>query len=121
MVNNKGILFSILDGMPMSVYLKDLAGKLTYVNKYAKKFLGLSKSNKSAKNDFIKSNVERIKKTDEQVIKNKCYVELEEVVKLKNNDSRWYNIYKYPVYDENDKMSGICVIARDVELEKRAQ
>lgn len=121
MVNNKGILFSILDGMPMSVYLKDLAGKLTYVNKYAKKFLGLSKSNKSAKNDFIKSNVERIKKTDEQVIKNKCYVELEEVVKLKNNDSRWYNIYKYPLYDENDKMSGICVIARDVELEKRAQ
>ena len=46
MVSNKGILFSVLDGMPVSVYLKDLAGKLTYVNKYAKKFLGLSKSNK---------------------------------------------------------------------------
>ena len=33
MLNDKRILYSILDGMPMSVYLKDLVGKITYFNK----------------------------------------------------------------------------------------
>ncbi len=121
MVNEKKILYSILDGMPMSVYLKDLTGKIIYLNKFAKEFLGLTLSTKSYENEFSKANINKIKETDEKVIKEKCSIELEELVKFKNNDSRWYNINKYPIYDNNDEMSGICVIARDVELEKKAQ
>lgn len=121
MVNEKKILYSILDGMPMSVYLKDLTGKIIYLNKFAKEFLGLTLSTKSYENEFSKANINKIKETDEKVIKEKCSIELEELVKFKNNDSRWYNINKYPIYDSNDEMSGICVIARDVELEKKAQ
>ena len=36
MANNKSILYSILDGMPMAVYLKDMNCKITYFNKFAK-------------------------------------------------------------------------------------
>lgn len=121
MVNDKRILFSILDGMPMSVYLKDLTGKITYFNKVAKKVLGLSKSSTTAQNSFIKSNLKRIKETDLEVINNKSTIELEEEIKLKNNGTKWYNIHKYPVFDDNDDMAGICVIARDVELERKIQ
>ncbi len=121
MVNDKRILFSILDGMPMSVYLKDLSGKITYFNKVAKKVLGLSKSSTTAQNSFIKSNLKRIKETDLEVIKNKSAIELEEEVKVKNDGTKWYNIHKYPVFDDNDNMAGICIIARDVELEKKIQ
>lgn len=121
MINDKNVLYSILEGMPMAVYLKDLTGKITYLNKFAKNFLGLSNSSRSTKKEFIKSNLKQIKETDEQVINEKCYVELEETIKLKDDDVRWFNIHKYPVYNDDDEISGICVIARDVELEKKAQ
>lgn len=121
MVNNKSILYSILDGMPMAVYLKDLDCKITYFNKFAKKFLGLSTAKNSAENNFVKSNNLRIDETDKYVIENKSPLVFEEVVKLKNKDSRSYNIFKYPVFDDNHELSGICVIARDIELEKKAQ
>ena len=121
MINDKRMLYSILDGMPMAVYLKDLTGKITYFNKFAKKFLGLSKSKKSTNNDFIRTNLESIKETDKQVINEECYIELEENIKLKSDDTRWFNIHKYPVYNDDNEMAGICVIAKDVELEKKAQ
>lgn len=121
MLNDKRILYSILDGMPMSVYLKDLAGKITYFNKYAKKFLGITKSKNMIKNSFIKSNMERIKETDNEVINNKSTIEIEEEIKIQNSGTKWYNIHKYPVFDDNNNMAGICVIARDVEIEKKIQ
>lgn len=121
MINNKGILHSILDGMPMAIYLKDLTGKITYFNKFAENFLGLSKTRKSNKDDFIKSNIKIVQETDKLVMEKKHCVELDEVVNLKDGDTRWFNIHKYPVYNENDDISGICVIAKDVELEKKAQ
>ena len=102
MVKDKRILFSILEGMPMSVYLKDLTGKITYFNKVAKRFFGLSKSSESSKNRVIKANIKRIKETDLEVIKNKSAIEIEEEVKLKNNSTKWYNIHKYPVFGDND-------------------
>lgn len=121
MENDKRMLYSILDGMPMSVYLKDLTGKIIYFNKFAKKILGLSLSTQSYENEFSKANINKIKETDKQVLEEKCAIEVEELVKLKNNDSRWYNINKYPIYDNNDEISGICVIARDVEIERKSQ
>ena len=121
MVSDKRILYSVLDGMPMSVYLKDLTGKITYFNKFAKKFLGFSKTKNSSENNFVKSNLKRMQETDKQVLETQDCVELEEVIKLKNRNKRWFNIHKYPVFDENNEMSGICVIARDVELERKAQ
>ena len=121
MENDKRMLYSILDGMPMSVYLKDLTGKIIYFNKFAKEILGLSLSTQSYENEFSKANINKIKETDKQVLEEKCAIEVEELVKLKNNDSRWYNINKYPIYDNNDEISGICVIARDVEIERKAQ
>ncbi len=121
MENDKRMLYSILDGMPMSVYLKDLTGKIIYFNKFAKEILGLSLSTQSYENEFSRANINKIKETDKQVLEEKCAIEVEELVKLKNNDSRWYNINKYPIYDNNDEISGICVIARDVEIERKAQ
>lgn len=121
MVNDKRMLYSILDGMPMSVYLKDLDGKIVYSNKFAKEFLNISKSDEDYKSSFSKENINEIIETDNKVINEKCSVEIEEMIELKNKSPKWYNINKYPIYDNNDEMSGICVIARDVELEKRAQ
>lgn len=121
MVNDKRILYSILDGMPMSVYLKDLTGKITYFNKFAKKVLGFTKSGKNYKNEIMKSNAKRIKETDIEVIKNKKAIELEEEIHIDKNNTQWYNIHKYPVFDDNDDMAGICVIAKNIELEKKIQ
>lgn len=121
MANNKSILYSILDGMPMAVYLKDMNCKITYFNKFAKKFLGLSTAKNSAENNFVKANNRRIKETDKYIIDKQTPLEIEETIKLKNKDSRLYNVFKYPVFDENNEMAGICVIAKDIELEKKAQ
>ena len=60
------MLRSILDGMPVATYLKDLDGNITYENSMAKDFLGLSDSEFANKWDYEANRVNEIAKEDNE-------------------------------------------------------
>lgn len=115
------MLRSILDGMPVATYLKDLQGNITYENSMAKDFLGVSNSDYANKWDYESYRVDEIEKEDKEILENKACIARDKKITLNNNDTRWFNITKCPIFDNNKNITGILCVARDIELEKKAQ
>ena len=115
------MLRSILDGMPVATYLKDLNGNITYENSMAKDFLGLSDSEFANKWDYEANRVNEIAKEDNEILNKRTCISRDKRITLNNNDTRWFNVTKCPIYDNNNNITGILCVARDIELEKKAQ
>ena len=115
------MLRSILDSMPIATYLKDLNGNITYENSKAKDFLGLSDSEFANKWDYENYRFDEIGKEDHEVLTTKSCIERDKQITLKNNDVRWFNITKCPIFDDKKNITGILCVTRDIELAKKAQ
>lgn len=115
------MLRSILDGMPVATYLKDLDGNITYENPMAKDFLGNSDSDFANKWDYESIRVSEIEEEDQEILQSKACIERDKKITLKNNDVRWFNVTKCPVFDTKKNIMGILCVARDIELAKKAQ
>lgn len=115
------MLRSILDGMPVATCLKDLEGHITYENNKAKDFLGLSDSEFSNKWDYESNRIDEIEEEDKEILKSKKYIERDKKITLKNDESRWFNITKCPIFDNKKNIMGILCVARDIEVEKQIQ
>ncbi len=109
---------SVLRGMPIATYLKDLNGNVTYENKMAIDFLGLSDSDNANKWNYEEKRADEISKEDNEIINECKSVIREKQITLKNNDKRWFKITKCPVTNHKDEVIGICCVARDIDAEK---
>ena len=111
---------SVVLGMPIATYLKDLQGNVTYENKMAVDFLGLSDSDNANKWNYEEKRADEIKNEDNEIIKNCRCISREKQITLKNNDKRWFKITKCPIINHKKKVIGICSVARDIDAEKTA-
>lgn len=111
---------SVLLGMPIATYLKDLNGNVTYENKMAKDFLGLSDLDNANKWHYKEKRADEISKEDSEIITNCKCISREKQITLKNNDKRWFNVTKCPIINHEKKVIGICSVARDIDAEKTA-
>lgn len=111
---------SVLLGMPIAAYLKDLDGNVTYENKMATDFLGLSDSDNANKWHYEEKRADEISKEDNEIINNSKCISREKLITLKNNDKRWFKVTKCPIINHKKKVIGICSVARDINTEKTA-
>lgn len=111
---------SVLLGMPIATYLKDLDGNVTYENKMAMDFLGLSDSDNANKWNYEEKRADEISKEDSEIIDNKKCICREKLITLKNNDKRWFKVTKCPIVNHEKQVIGICSVARDIDAEKTA-
>ncbi len=111
---------SVLQGMPIATYLKDLNGNVTYENKMAIDFLGLSDSDNANKWNYEEKRADEISSEDNEIINEcKCIIR-EKQITLKNNNKRWFKITKCPIINHKKKVIGICSVAIDIDAEKTA-
>ena len=87
----------------------------------AKDFLGLSDSEFANKWDYEANRVNEIAKEDNEIFNKRTCISRDKRITLNNNDTRWFNVTKCPIYDNNKNITGILCVARDIELEKKAQ
>ena len=111
---------SVLLGMPIAAYLKDLDGNVTYENKMATDFLGLSDSDNANKWHYEEKRADEISKEDNEIINECKCISREKQITLKNNDKRWFKVTKCPIINHEKKVIGICSVARDIDAEKTA-
>ena len=106
--------------MPIATYLKDLKGNVLYENAMAEKFLGFTNEDTANKWKYKQRHSQEVKDEDIFVIQNAECISVERRITLKNEDTRWFNVTKCPIFDEEQNVVGICAVARDIELEKEA-
>ncbi|MEL7658514.1 MAG: PAS domain-containing sensor histidine kinase, partial [Bacillota bacterium] len=110
---------AILDNLPFVAWFKDLQGRYMAVNKSFEDQYGLTKENVVGKYDFeifSKAQADTFLFGDIDIITKRKKVHFEE----KNENGKWNEVYKSPVYNDYGNIIGTTGITRDI-TEKKLQ
>ena len=122
--NNLGLLNSIIEETTDVIFVKDLNGRHLLVNSACAQIIGKSVKQIIGKNNeqlFPPEVARHLTKIDKQIIASGKPQTLEEVVLPAGSDSaRTYLTTKAPLRDDNDYITGLIGIARDITERKQA-
>ena len=122
--NNLGLLNSIIEETTDVIFVKDLKGRHLLVNSACAQIIGKSVKQIIGKNNeqlFPPEVARHLTKIDKQIIASGKPQTLEEVVLPAGSDSaRTYLTTKAPLRDDNDYITGLIGIARDITERKQA-
>jgi PAS domain S-box-containing protein len=113
----------ILRYTPAVVYIKDKEGKYLMVNSRYEELFGVRSEDirgKTAHDIFPKELADQFQADDLQVFNERRTSQVEEEVPLKDG-VRTYISVKFPLYDEQDSVYGVCGIATDITELKKVQ
>jgi len=106
----------ILQSIPFLSWLKDSSGRYVYVNQAFCEAFGLAEEEVKGRTDgdiFTAEKAKEFKKSDDQVIRRKKSLQLEQSISLKDR-SAFFITHKTPVFAENGSVSAIAGIAREI-------
>ena len=113
-----GIQQSIIDNIPFIIWVKDEKGVYLSVNNEFCKYHKVSTQEVIRKNDFEvfatdKEKANHYVSDDMKVIKTGNKKTLEKLT-TKNNKEEWYETFKSPIFDKNNKIIGTLGYVRDI-------
>ncbi|MBN2123429.1 MAG: PAS domain-containing protein [Deltaproteobacteria bacterium] len=113
----------ILRYTPAVVFIKDREGRYTLVNSKFEELFRLRNEDIQGKRDvevFSREIAEQFRKSERQVLEEGKSIQVEEKVE-QDGDPRTYLAVKFPLYDEQGSVRGLCGIATDITPLKKAQ
>ena len=114
---NRFRLQAILDNIPMTVYIKDVEGKFILVNKQFKETYNLTEEDVIGNTiTKVESDILKAKKyilSDNKVIETKQPYEFEEIIETNEGETNLL-ITKFPLFDQNNNLFGVCGIDKDI-------
>lgn len=107
---------AILDNTPLAIYVKDMDGRYTLINKTFKENFNVTEEDVIGKTMYDLSAhgpVEKYREVDERVIATGKPVELEDVFNFSDGEHHLLTI-KFPLFDQNNKLFGISAFMKDI-------
>ncbi|MBW2302562.1 MAG: PAS domain-containing protein [Deltaproteobacteria bacterium] len=114
---------SILKYTPAVVFLKDEAGRYKLVNSRFEELFGVRKENVLGKTDadiFPEDTAERFRSIERKVLERRISTQTEEQFDCRDG-IHTYLCIRFPLFNDGDRVSGICGIATDITVLKKAQ
>ena len=114
---------SILRYTPAVVYMKDKHGKYRFVNPRYEELFGIKNEEvqgKTVHEIFSRELAEQFRSNDLLVLTQKRSRQVEEQVPLKDGLHTYLSV-KFPLYDEQGNVEGLCGISTDITELKKAQ
>jgi PAS domain S-box-containing protein len=118
-----GEITNILKYTPDVVYVKDKDGKYVLVNSRFEEIFGVSSEDVRGKSDYeivTKDIADQFRQNDRRVLEHGETLQVEERV-IHNSEMHTYLSVKFPVYDEEGAVNGVCGISTDITGVKKAQ
>ena len=118
-----GEIKSILKYTPSVISIKDQEGRYVLVNSRFEELFDISGDAILGKTDhelFEKELADQFRSNDRSVLKRKQASQMEEQIQQSDGEHTYFSV-KFPVYDEQGAVSGICGISTDVTALKKAQ
>lgn len=118
---SKRDLDAILDNSPAVVYVKDLQGRFTFVNRKFEKLFGVKAKNIIGKTPhaiFSTEIADQILENDDAVLASGETIETERITPF-DDGQHTYTAIKFPLYDEDHKIYAVCCISTDITARKR--
>lgn len=118
-------LVHALDNIETYVFLKDIEGRYTYVNRLACELFELTLTDIIGHKDsdfFSEDTVDEIYKNDSLVFKQGKTIQAEEsLTDKKTKENRVFWAIKMPLYDADGKVRGLCGISTDITERKQIE
>lgn len=124
--DQKSLLDSLLNNMPLSVFAKDVKDDFNYViiNKAAEEFFGHAAKDMIGKNDydfFPKEESDFFRQKDIETMEGRSVVYIEKEPVTTEEDTFWARTIKVPIYDDNGEPAILLGILEDVTERIQAQ
>jgi PAS domain S-box-containing protein len=123
LIESQRMIQSILDNAPLLVYVKDLEGRLTLVNREFERLFGAPRGQLLGKTShalLAKEDADAHRANDLEVMARRDTVVAEER-NLEPDGTRTYLSTKFPLFDAAGEMTGVCGISTDITERRRAE
>ncbi len=112
---SKRDLQNIMDNTPAVIYVKDINGRFTFINKRFEKLFHISREEivgKSLYDIFPEKIASEMQRNDKDIIETGHALESEELAP-QDDGIHTYTSTKFPLYDENENIYAVCGISTD--------
>lgn len=115
-------LNTLLENLPLLVYMKDNDKKLVVANNESRNFVlnGIDSYSDGVEID-MKEALPEVENEDNYVLQNKKHLHREKVVKGSDGKQHWYKIHKAPILTSNNEINGLVAIARNIDADKKLE
>ncbi|MCW8987597.1 MAG: response regulator [Gammaproteobacteria bacterium] len=113
---SKRDLQAIMDNSPALIYVKDLNGRFTFINKRCETIFELKREEfqgKTSHEIFSTDVADEMQNNDMDVLKTGHILESEERIPLRDG-MHIYRSVKFPLYDDNENIYAVCGISTDI-------
>lgn len=117
------MLHSILDNTTGVVYVKDLWGRYTFINKRFEKLFHISKDEIKGKTDYDlwpAEMADKFRENDREIINTGTPLEFDEVAPHDDGPHSYISV-KFPLFDTTGVVNAVCGISTDITERKRAE
>lgn len=111
-------LKTLIENLPMLIYIQDKDGKYMIGTEYSKRFLYSGYDAFCKLQLDAKSNYEALEYNNRLVIQNNCPLSQECKIADSKSHPHWYKVCKVPITDYKGQLTGVLTIANNIDLEK---
>ncbi|MBC7862042.1 MAG: PAS domain S-box protein, partial [Bacteroidia bacterium] len=122
LVENEGLLTSIMENTSLIIYIKDTEGKYLMINRQKEKVFNIKASRLIGKKSSLHLDEEQAAesmRTDQQSIMENRLVEFDQEIQHADGTSHSYHTSKFPLYDSEKKVYAVCAISADISESKK--
>ena len=122
LINTNLRLNSLINNLPIHVYMKDKSRNIIVANKQAKQFLfeGIDAFADDLVLNMENAEAESINE-DNYVLENKKILRKEKSAFDYDGNRHWYKVNKAPILTEDNEVKGLVTIAKNIDAEKRLE
>ena len=115
-------LNTLLENLPLLVYMKDKNRNLVVANNESRNFVlnGIDSYSDGVEID-MKDALPEVENEDNYVLQNKKHLRKEKVVKGSDGKQHWYKIHKAPILTSNNEINGLVAIAKNIDADKKLE
>ena len=115
-------LNTLLENLPLLVYMKDKNRNLVVANNESRNFVlnGIDSYSDGVEID-MKDALPEVENEDNYVLQNKKHLRKEKLVKGSDGKQHWYKIHKAPILTSNNEINGLVSIAKNIDADKKLE
>lgn len=112
---------AILENLPVIAYLKDRNGNYIRGNDKLAKLFNCPESEiigRPTKDLYREHGIDSVEEIDEKIFQGKKGTNFDIKIKISEGNDEWFRVYKAPIFDSSDEVSGITVFLTNITPEK---